>query len=47
MSANNSGYAYSNTKTLFAIVKVGQILFIFCARDHAAFLLNAGTIFSR
>jgi hypothetical protein len=34
-------------KTLFAIVKMGQILFIFCARDHAAFLLNPGAVFSR
>jgi hypothetical protein len=29
-----------------AIVKMGQILFIFCARDYAAFLLNAGAVFS-
>ena len=34
-------------KTLFAIVKMGQILFIFCARDYAALLLNAGAVFSR
>ena len=30
-----------------AIVKMGQILFIFCARDYAALLLDAGTVFSR
>ena len=35
------------TKTLIAIVKMGQILFIFCARHHTAFLLNAGAVFSR
>ena len=35
------------TKALFAIVKMGQILFIFCARDYAALLLDAGTVFSR
>ena len=32
---------------LFAIVKMGQILFIFCPRHHTAFLLNAGKVFSR
>jgi hypothetical protein len=34
-------------KGLFAIVKMGQILFIFCERDHTAFLFNAGKVFSR
>ena len=32
---------------LFAIVKMGQILFIFCARHHTAFLFNAGKVFGR